>query len=109
LASGGRASLVERIHIFYALIETAQMCGLDPTTYLIEATERAIRNPKSITLPQDYAAERMAKATAPKGWARVRSTRSAALDGSMETRVCRRTAGSRAELGPPRWRGCTPI
>lgn len=53
--------------IFYTLIETAQMCGLDPIAYLIEATERAIRDPKTITLPQDYAAELKAKATAPKG------------------------------------------
>jgi transposase len=53
--------------ILYTLIETAQRCGVDRTANLIEATERAIRDPKTITLPQDYAAELKAKAMAPKG------------------------------------------
>lgn len=47
---------------FYTLVENAQLCGLDPIAYLIEATERAIRNPGTVTLPQDYAAELKAKA-----------------------------------------------
>lgn len=51
---------------FYTLIETAQMCGLDPIAYLIEATERAIRDTGTVTLPQDYAAELKAKANPPK-------------------------------------------
>ena len=43
--------------LFYTLIETAQMCGLDPFEYLAIATERAILEPGKVTLPQDYAAE----------------------------------------------------
>ena len=47
--------------LFYTLIESAQMCGLDPLEYLAAATERAILEPGKVTLPQDYTAE-LAKA-----------------------------------------------
>ena len=48
---------------FYTLVESAQMAGLDPTEYLRIATERAIREPGTITLPQDLAAELAARKT----------------------------------------------
>lgn len=39
--------------LFYSLIETAKLNGVDPLTYLREATLRAIRNPGTVTLPKD--------------------------------------------------------
>lgn len=47
--------------VFYSLVETAQMCGLDPLEYLTVATERAILDKGRVTLPQDYAEELKAK------------------------------------------------
>ncbi len=43
--------------LFYTLIESAQMCGVEPGAYLVAATERAIEAPGTVTLPQDWAAE----------------------------------------------------
>lgn len=49
--------------IFYTLIESAQMSGVEPGAYLVAATERAIDKAGTVTLPQDWAAElKMAKA-----------------------------------------------
>lgn len=39
--------------LFYSLIESAKLAGLEPARYLREATERAIANPGTITLPAD--------------------------------------------------------
>ena len=38
--------------LFYSLLETAKLAGVDPAAYLAEATRRAIANPGTITLPQ---------------------------------------------------------
>jgi transposase len=50
--------------VFYTLVENARLCGLDPEEYLTAATERAILDPGTITLPRDYAAELAARKTA---------------------------------------------
>ncbi len=39
--------------LFYSLIESAKLCGVEPRAYLGEATRRAIRNPGTITLARD--------------------------------------------------------
>lgn len=39
--------------IFYTLMETAKLSGIDPRTYLKEASTRAILKPGTITLPAD--------------------------------------------------------
>jgi hypothetical protein len=39
--------------IFYSLLESAYLCGVDPKAYLAEAARRAIRAPGTVTLPQD--------------------------------------------------------
>ena len=39
--------------LFYSLIESAKHLGVDPQKYLLEATLRALANPKTVTLPQD--------------------------------------------------------
>lgn len=46
--------------LFYSLIESAKMAGLDPAAYLEEATRRALANPGTVTLPRDLLAERQA-------------------------------------------------
>lgn len=38
---------------FYTLLETAKLCGVDPAFYLRTAAERALREPGTVTLPQD--------------------------------------------------------
>lgn len=43
--------------LFYSLIETAKLTGLEPPAYLREATHRAIANPGTITLPRDLLGE----------------------------------------------------
>lgn len=43
--------------LFYSLIESAKLVGVDPAAYLAEATIRAIKEPGAITLPHDYAKE----------------------------------------------------
>jgi transposase len=50
--------------IFYTLIECARLCGLEPVDYLTVATERAILNPGTVTLPREYAAELAAQKSA---------------------------------------------
>ncbi len=39
--------------LFYTLIESAKLCGVEPRTYLRETTLRAIRNPGTVTLARD--------------------------------------------------------
>jgi transposase len=41
--------------LFYSLLESAKLAGVDPAAYLAEATRRAIANPGTATLPQDLA------------------------------------------------------
>jgi transposase len=41
--------------LFYSLVESAKLAGLEPAGYLAEATRRAIANPGTITLPRDLA------------------------------------------------------
>lgn len=42
--------------LFYTLIESAELAGVDPGEYLREATRRAIANPGTVTLPQSLPA-----------------------------------------------------
>jgi len=39
--------------LFYSLIESAKIVGVEPRAYLLEATRRAIREPGAVTLPND--------------------------------------------------------
>ncbi|MFQ5472711.1 MAG: IS66 family transposase [Dehalococcoidia bacterium] len=39
--------------LFYSLIESAKLTGVEPSAYLAEATRRAIANPGTATLPTD--------------------------------------------------------
>ncbi len=39
--------------LFYSLIESAKLAGVEPAAYLAEATQRAIANPGAVTLPSD--------------------------------------------------------
>jgi hypothetical protein len=39
--------------LFYPLIGSAKLCGVEPRAYLREATLRAVRNPGTATLPRD--------------------------------------------------------
>jgi transposase len=39
--------------LFYSLIESAKLCAVEPRAYLGEAARRAIRDPRTITLPRD--------------------------------------------------------
>lgn len=39
--------------IYYSLVESAKLTGIDPVTYLEEAARRAIANPGTATLPHD--------------------------------------------------------
>lgn len=39
--------------VFYALVESVRLLGIDPRRYLREATLRAIDNPGTLTLPRD--------------------------------------------------------
>jgi transposase len=41
--------------LFYSLVESAKLAGLEPVGYLAEATRRAIANPGTVTLPRDLA------------------------------------------------------
>jgi transposase len=40
--------------LFYSLIESAKLCGVEPRAYLREATLRAVRNPGTVTLARDF-------------------------------------------------------
>jgi hypothetical protein len=50
--------------LFYTLIESAELAGVDPGDYLKEATSRAIANPGTVTLPHSLAATTAAQAAA---------------------------------------------
>ncbi len=39
--------------LFYSLIESAKLAGVEPRAYLREATLRAVRNPGTVTLARD--------------------------------------------------------
>ncbi len=39
--------------LFYSLIESAKLCGVEPRTYLREAALRAVRDPGAVTLARD--------------------------------------------------------
>lgn len=43
--------------LFYSLIETARLVGVDPKAYLLAATRRALADPKSALLPHQFATE----------------------------------------------------
>lgn len=43
--------------LFYTLIESAKLAGVDPAIYLAEATRRALENPGTVTLPHELRAE----------------------------------------------------
>jgi hypothetical protein len=38
--------------LFYSLIETAKLCGVEPKIYLLRATSRALDHPGAVTLPK---------------------------------------------------------
>ena len=42
--------------LFYSLIESAKLTGVEPAAYLREATRRAIDNPGTVTLPKELLA-----------------------------------------------------
>ena len=37
--------------LFYSLIESAKLCGVEPKAYLLYATRAALQNPGTVTLP----------------------------------------------------------
>jgi hypothetical protein len=39
--------------LFYSLIDSAKLCGVEPRAYLLEVTLRAVRNPAAATLARD--------------------------------------------------------
>jgi len=41
--------------LFYTLLESAKLAGVEPAAYLVEATCRAIAKPGAVTLPKDLA------------------------------------------------------
>jgi transposase len=43
--------------LFYSLLETAKLAGLEPASYLAQAARRAVANPGTVTLPHDLAEE----------------------------------------------------
>ncbi len=52
LRDGERLSGLVRLAaaLFYSLIESAKLCGVEPRAYLQEAIQRAVRNPGTFTL-----------------------------------------------------------
>ncbi len=40
--------------LFYSLIESAKLAGVEPRAYLSEAARSAIRSPGTVTLPHDF-------------------------------------------------------
>jgi transposase len=40
--------------VFYTLLETAKLCGIQPTHYLTTVAERALREPGTVTLPSEF-------------------------------------------------------
>ena len=54
---GGGAALQRGTRVaalFYSLIESAKLCGVELRAYLREATLRAVRNPGTATLARDF-------------------------------------------------------
>ena len=45
--------MTEDLPLFYSLIESAKLCGVEPRAYLRKATLRAVRNPGTVTLARD--------------------------------------------------------
>jgi transposase len=43
--------------LFYSLLESAKLAGVDPAAYLAQAMRRAIANPGTVTLPMDLRSE----------------------------------------------------
>ncbi len=41
------------VALFYSLIESAKLAGMEPRAYLGEASRRAIRSPGAVTLARD--------------------------------------------------------
>lgn len=41
--------------LFYSLLESAKLAGVEPKLYLLTATRRALADPKAVTLPHDLA------------------------------------------------------
>lgn len=39
--------------LFYSLIESAKLCGVEPKAYLLQAVRAALANPGTVTLPHD--------------------------------------------------------
>jgi hypothetical protein len=37
--------------LFYSLIETAKLCDVEPKSYLLRATSKALDHPSAVTLP----------------------------------------------------------
>jgi transposase len=46
----------EMAAILYSLVETAKVCGIDPTAYLVEVATRTRRTPGAVLLPADFKA-----------------------------------------------------
>jgi len=42
--------------LFYSLLDTAKICGVDPRAYLVRAVRQAIEEPGSVFLPHQMAA-----------------------------------------------------
>jgi hypothetical protein len=40
--------------LFYSLIESVKLCGVEPRGYLGEAARRGVRSPGTVTLPRDF-------------------------------------------------------
>jgi transposase len=40
--------------LFYSLVESAKLAGVEPRAYLGQAARRAIRNPGTVTLARDF-------------------------------------------------------
>ena len=41
--------------LFYSLLESAKLAGVEPKLYLLTATQAALADPKAVTLPRDLA------------------------------------------------------
>jgi hypothetical protein len=44
------------VPVFYSLIESTKLCGVEPRGYLREATVRAVWNPGMVTLARELKA-----------------------------------------------------
>ncbi len=43
--------------LFYSLLESARLCGVDPREYLLAATKAVLNAPTAILLPHQFAAQ----------------------------------------------------